>query len=140
MLSHVWLCHHIDCSLPGSSAHGISQTRILERVAISFSRGSSRPRDGTHGFYVSCISRQAGRWYQQGSRYTREVQYIIIADEKFLVSIGSSSTLYYIVSFLWVFIHYFPPYIVSSLKAGTTFCLAVYPQHLEEYLKYNRCK
>ena len=63
-----------------------------------------------------------------------------IADEKFLVSVGSSSTLYYIVSFLWVFIHYFPLYIVSTLKAGTTFCLAVYPQHLEEYLKYNRCK
>ena len=76
----------------------------------------------------------AGKQVHQGSpTYIR-------ADEKFFISIGSSSTLYYIVSFLWVFIHYFPPYIVSSLKAGTTFCLAVYPQHLEEYLKYNRCK
>ena len=35
----------MDCSPPGSSAHGISQTRILEWVAISSSRGSSRPRD-----------------------------------------------------------------------------------------------
>ena len=35
----------MDCSPPGSSVHGISQARILERVAISFSRGSSRPRD-----------------------------------------------------------------------------------------------
>ena len=34
----------IDCSLPGSSIHGISQARILEWVAIFFSRGSSRPR------------------------------------------------------------------------------------------------
>ena len=42
-------------SLPGSSAHGISQARILEWVAISFSRGSSWPRDQTH---VSCIGRQ----------------------------------------------------------------------------------
>ena len=34
----------MDCSLPGSSVHGISQAKILESVAISFSRGSSRPR------------------------------------------------------------------------------------------------
>ena len=33
------------CSLPGSSVHGISQARVLEWVAISFSRGSSQPRD-----------------------------------------------------------------------------------------------
>ena len=38
---------------PGSSAHGILQERILEQVAISFSRGSSRSRDWT---YVSCIA------------------------------------------------------------------------------------
>ena len=34
------LCDPMDCSLPGSSVHGISQARILEWVAISFSRGS----------------------------------------------------------------------------------------------------
>ena len=33
-----------DCSLPGSSVHGIFQARVLKQVAISFSRGSSRPR------------------------------------------------------------------------------------------------
>ena len=37
----------MDCSLPGSSIHGIFQARILEWVAISFSRGSSQPRDQT---------------------------------------------------------------------------------------------
>ena len=37
----------VDCSLPASSVHGILQARILEWVAISFSRGSSRPRDRT---------------------------------------------------------------------------------------------
>ena len=37
----------MDCSPPGSSVHGILQARILERVAIFFSRGSSRPRDRT---------------------------------------------------------------------------------------------
>ena len=40
-------CDPKDCSLPGSSIHGILQARILEWVAISFSRGSSRPRDWT---------------------------------------------------------------------------------------------
>ena len=42
----------MDCSLSGSSLHGILQARILEWVAISFSRGSPRPRDRT---WVSCI-------------------------------------------------------------------------------------
>ena len=37
----------MGCSLPGSSVRGIFQTRILEWVTMSFSRGSSRPRDGT---------------------------------------------------------------------------------------------
>ena len=41
----------MDCSLPGSSVHGISQASILECIAISFSRGSSWPRDRTHIFY-----------------------------------------------------------------------------------------
>ena len=48
----------MDCSLPGSSIHGISQARILEQLAISYSRGSSHPRDLTHSSYVSCIGRQ----------------------------------------------------------------------------------
>ena len=47
------LCDPLDCSPAGSSVHGISQARILEWIAISFSRGSSRPRNQTH---VSCIT------------------------------------------------------------------------------------
>ena len=45
--SYLTLCDSMDCSLPGSSVHGIFQARILEWVAISFSRGTSRPRDRT---------------------------------------------------------------------------------------------
>ena len=41
------LCDPMDCSLPGSSVHGFLQARILEWVAIPFSRGSSQPRDET---------------------------------------------------------------------------------------------
>ena len=47
------LCDSMDCSLPGSSVHGISQARRLERAAIFFFRGSSRPRDQSH---ISCVS------------------------------------------------------------------------------------
>ena len=59
-------CDPMDCSLPGSSVHGIFQARILEWVAISFSRRSSRPRDWTQ---VSCI---VGRRFTIWA--TREVQ------------------------------------------------------------------
>ena len=45
--SRVWLCNLIDCSLPGSSVHGILQARILEWVSISSSRESSGSRDRT---------------------------------------------------------------------------------------------
>ena len=60
----IWLfCDPVDCSWPGSSVRGILQARILEWVPVSFSRGSSRPRDGT---CVSCF----GRWilYHWASR------------------------------------------------------------------------
>ena len=50
------LCDPTDCSSSGSSVHGTSQARILESVAISSSRGSSRPRDQTR------VSRTAGRF------------------------------------------------------------------------------
>ena len=47
----------MDCSLPGSSVHGIFQARILEWIATSFSRGSSQPRDWTQ------VSHTAGRLF-----------------------------------------------------------------------------
>ena len=46
-------CDSMDCSLPGSSVHGISQARLLEWVSISFSRGSSWPR---HQNSISCLA------------------------------------------------------------------------------------
>ena len=56
--SYPTACNPMYCSLPGSSVHGILQAKILEWVAISFSRGSSQPRDWTCVSYVSCIGRQ----------------------------------------------------------------------------------
>ena len=53
-LSHASLfCNPMDNNLPGSSVHGIFWARILEWVAIPYSRASKWPRDGTH---VSCIA------------------------------------------------------------------------------------
>ena len=51
LFSHVQL-FPMDCNLPGFSVHGISQARILEWVAVFFSRGSSQPGDQTE---VSCL-------------------------------------------------------------------------------------
>ena len=59
--SHVQLCvTPMDCSPPGSSVHGILQARGLEWVAMSSSRGFSRPRDWT---WVSCVSSLVGRLF-----------------------------------------------------------------------------
>ena len=46
-------CNPMDCSLPGSSGHEILQERILEWVAIPFSRGSSQPRDQTQVSHIA---------------------------------------------------------------------------------------
>ena len=54
-LSRVQLCDPMNCNLSGSSVHEIFQARVLEWIAISFSRGSSRPRNRTR------VSRIAGR-------------------------------------------------------------------------------
>ena len=52
------LCDPVDCSLIGSSVHGILQAKILEWVAIASSRAPSQPRDWAWVSYVSCT----GRW------------------------------------------------------------------------------
>ena len=60
-------CDLKDCNLAGSSVHGILQARILEWVAISFSRGSFQPRDWTRVYYI------AGRFFNVW--ITREATY-----------------------------------------------------------------
>ena len=62
---YLTVCDPMDCSLPRSSVHGSFQARILEWVAISFSRGSSQPRDQTR------VSRIVGRCFTIWA--TREV-------------------------------------------------------------------
>ena len=71
-LSCLTLCDPMDYSPPGSSVHGILQARTLEWIAISFSRGSSSPRNRTG---VSCI---AGGFFI--AEPTREAQVLAILD------------------------------------------------------------
>ena len=59
------LCNPLDYSPSGSSVNAILQARILKQVAISFSRGSSRPRDQTCVTCVSCI----GRWIDRHEQF-----------------------------------------------------------------------
>ena len=63
------LCNPMDCSLTGSSVHGIFQARVLEWITISFSRGSSWPRNRTQ------VSHIAGRcftiWATKEAPYTK---------------------------------------------------------------------
>ena len=62
------LCDPMDCSPPGSSVHGSLQARILEVVAVSFSRGSSWPRDRTCISCDSCIARRSFTTEPPGKR------------------------------------------------------------------------
>ena len=66
------LCDPIDCSLLCSSVHGIFQGRVLEWVAISFSRGSSWPRDWIQ------VSRTVGRCFTIWATYIVYIYYIDI--------------------------------------------------------------
>ena len=118
------LCDPMDCSLPDSSVHGIFQTRILEWVAISFSRGSSQPRDWT---WVSCI---AGRLFTIWA--TRETWTMINA-AKYLCLISFSVPLF----LLWTSNRFsfftfgdqmqrnllVTPYILAVLSGSVQLCL-----------------
>ena len=70
------LCNPTDCGPPGSSVHGLLQTRILEWVAMPSSRGSSPPRDWTQvshttgGFFTIWATREPLRTKAQNVNYT----------------------------------------------------------------------
>ena len=77
------LCDPMDCSLPGSSIHGIFQARVLEWLAISFSRGSSQLRDRT---WVSCIagrlpSQSPGKPIGQG-KHKLNLEYWLVSESR----------------------------------------------------------
>ena len=82
------LCDPVDCSLPVSSVHGIFQARVLEWVAISFSRGSSQPRDQTW------VSHTAGRHFTiwaTGSKQEKEYVKAIYCHPAYVTYMQSTS-------------------------------------------------
>ena len=82
--SCVTLCDPMDCSLPGSSTHGILQARVLEWVAISFSRGSSQSRDWT---WVSHIARRCYTiWATREALFQHEIFDIKFYSSQFFIS------------------------------------------------------
>ena len=88
----------MDLSLLGSSVHEILQARILEWIAIPFSRGSSQPRDGTQ---VSCI---AGRFFTSWA--TREAQDFLLLTFKMILTFKTGKEMNHVekVSPAWLMI------------------------------------
>ena len=74
---HPILCDPMDCSPPGSSVHGILQARVLEWVAIPFSKVSSWPKNQAQ---VSCI---ADRFFTLWA--TKEAQLCILIITQFKI-------------------------------------------------------
>ena len=76
-LSCLTLCNPMDCSLPGSSVHGIFQAIVLEWIAISFSRESSQPRDQTR---VSRIVDRGFTFWATREEHWRKLQLPTLED------------------------------------------------------------
>ena len=73
------LCDPIDCSLPGSFVHGISQARIPEWVAIPFSRALSQPRDQTLVSHVAGIAADS-LWTEPPGKHLQQISVIYITE------------------------------------------------------------
>ena len=110
------LCDPMDCSPPGSSVHGILQVRILEWVAMPFSRGPSRPRDRTQ---VSCIAGEYfTTWAPREAFYSNKVLlylYLLSFDfsfpvHEFLLGFSILSTIFV---WFWMFGTQFISYTLS---------------------------
>ena len=88
------LCNPMDCSLPGPPVHGILQARVLEWVAISFSRGSSRSRDQTQ---VSMSPSLAGEFFTTSNTLNGGVAStgasLVLQDKKSTCKAGDSGDL-----------------------------------------------
>ena len=90
------LCNPMDCSLPGSSVHGIFQARILEWVAMSFSRRSSWPRDRTHVSHIVgrcfyCLSHQGSPYQNLWGSYFSFLEFFLWIDPFSLLFLSESS-------------------------------------------------
>ena len=90
------LCDPMDCSLPGSSLHGILQARILEWVAISFSKGSSHTRDRTCVSCIPCIGRRILYHWQPSFKEESKKVGLKLNIQKMKIMVSSPITLWQI--------------------------------------------
>ena len=105
------LCNPMDCSPPGSFIHGILPARVLEWVAISFSRGCSWPRDRTR------VSRTAGRCFTLWA--TREMLTVVPA---FSLISKNQSTAFFKIFHCKIHITVLTMVKSSSIKSFTLLC------------------
>ena len=69
-------CDVMDHTLPGSSIHGVHQSRILEWVAMPSFMGSSQPRDQTHFSYTSSFGKWVlYHWHHLGSYHLAHIKH-----------------------------------------------------------------
>ena len=91
--SYPTLCDSMDCSPPCFSVHGISQVRILEWVAISFSRRSSQLRDVLHCRQICCRKGdpfqglKLGSWLSVGNELSEETH--VVTQQEILLGKGA---------------------------------------------------
>ena len=111
----------MHCSSPGSSVHGISQARILEWVAISFSRGSSQPRDQTH---IPCLASWFFTTEPPGKPLSHLLHFvwhtlgpfITLQMTQFHSSTYSIIHMYHIFFILSIFYHTYVPYLLYPVN------------------------
>ena len=89
------LCNLMDCSPPGSSVHEIFQARILERVVISSSRGSSQSRDQNLAWQVDSLSLAPPGKPWQGQYGTNTIIVCRRFSSPFLPSLQQLTTVYF---------------------------------------------
>ena len=119
------LCDSMDCNTPGSTAHGILWARILEWVAMSFSRGSSLPRDETRCLLYP-LHQQAGSLPLVPPRNPIFLNPTLFKNYEVTIFLQSYNVYkcYFILSISHVFLlHFF------WLKRGDMFYVPVYSFH-----------
>ena len=107
-------------SLPGSSIHGIVQARVLEWVAISFSRGSPRPMDGT---WVSHIARSEERCREK----RKPVHQVPICYKNHCQYFGLISLVEFVFSYTYF---YFTTMFVSLVETMLCICIFIYSLYI----------
>ena len=121
----------MDSSPSGSSVHRISQTRILEWVAISFSRGSSQPRNRTH---LSCVSCSGGGFFTTGWNWEAHICvcvciyiYIYIHTRTHIYIHTHIYIYFYVYVYIFIFIHF--TYIYLYINIHTCVFFTYFKEH-----------